>query len=80
MAKPVVPPKEKPIAAIKAPTTKGFTPELNSVAPMNINPKTRKNVAMASLNTLCAYERTAGIVLNIPSFASWDAVAFQCAR
>src|SRR5690625_6700330 len=77
IAYPVVPPKDIPIATIKAPTINGFNPSVKSFAPMNIKPITRTKVPMISLTKFEKGLRIAGIVAYTPSFVSCSFVSFQ---
>ena len=69
MAYPVGPPKERPIAKIKIPTTIGFKPSVKVFAPNANKPDTKTNVPITSVIVFAAKLRTAGPVANVPKIA-----------
>ena len=79
MAKPVVPPSEKPMDEIKAPTTIGFRPSVKLFAPINDRPNIKKKVAINSFARLFGKERSAPLVQNTANLATGFSVFFQWA-
>ena len=59
IAKPVVPPKERPIEMINNPTTSGLSPSVNLFAPMVRSPRIKTAVPIISLIRLLNVERIA---------------------